>query len=94
MMSELTRLHDEAERLSVVYKMYKDSEDKSLRRKAHIDLDRFLMHHRELAILLMTEGLQREIDRLVDEHRADKKPSTWRKLLNRLAPGRAPTKET
>ena len=84
-MSELTRLHDEAERLSVVYRMYKDSDDEMLRRRAHVELDRFLMTHRELAVALMAKGLQDEIENLVDTHRANEKP--WRRLLKRFAPG-------
>ena len=84
-MSELTRLHDEAERLSVVYRMYKDSDDEMLRRRAHVELDRFLMTHRELAVALMAKGLQDEIDHLVDTNRVSEKP--WRRLLKRFAPG-------
>lgn len=68
-MSELTRLKDEATRLLTVYEEYKDSPDEWRRRKAHIDLDRFLMQHRDTAILLFVSGLQTEIDALVDTAR-------------------------
>lgn len=63
-MSELTRLHDEAVRLLTVYDEHKHSADEALRRKVHIDLDHFLMCHREVAAILFVEGLQREIDAL------------------------------
>lgn len=62
MMSELTRLHDEAVRLLTVYDEHKNSTDENMRRKAHLDLDYFLMRHREVAAILLVEGLQREID--------------------------------
>lgn len=64
MMSKLTRLHDEALRLLTVYEEYKDSGDEFMRRKAHLDLDRFLMEHREVAALLIVQGLRFEIDNL------------------------------
>ena len=64
MMSELTRLHDEAVRLLTVYDEYRNSTDETMRRKAHIDLDAFLMRHRDVAMILFVEGLQREIDDL------------------------------
>lgn len=64
MMSKLTRLHDEALRLLTVYEEYKDSNDAFMRRKAHIDLDRFLMEHREVAALLFVQGLRFEINDL------------------------------
>ncbi len=61
MMSEMTRLHGEALRLLTVFEEYKNSPDEYMRRKAHIDLDRFLMEHREVAAILMVGGLQDEI---------------------------------
>ena len=61
MMSEMTRLHSEALRLLTVFEEYKNSPDEYMRRKAHIDLDRFLMEHREVAAILMVGGLQDEI---------------------------------
>lgn len=64
MMSKLTRLHDEALRLLTVYDEYKESDNETLRRKAHVDLDRFLMEHREVVTLLMIQGLKHEIQQL------------------------------
>lgn len=61
MMSELTRLRDEALRLLTTYDEHKNSEDAILRRKAHLDLDKFLMENRETAIILMVKGLDEEI---------------------------------
>lgn len=57
-MSELTRLIDEATRLLTLYEEHKDSQIEWKRRKAHVDLDRFLMEHREVAAILMVQGLQ------------------------------------
>ena len=73
MIRDLTRLRDEAERLLETYTIHKDSEDNSLRRKAHLDLDRFLMQHREEAILLMVDGLTTEIDLMVNKTKPVKK---------------------
>lgn len=70
MMSQLTQLQDEVTRLYTIYEEHKDSENETLRRKVHLDLDRFLMEHREVAAMLMISGLQAEIDMLV----ANKKP--------------------
>lgn len=63
-MSELTRLYNEALRILTTYDEHKNSDDEHMRRKAHLDLDYFLMEHRDTAILLVVEGLQREIDSL------------------------------
>lgn len=63
-MSELTRLHDEAVRLLTVYDEHRNSADENMKRKAHLDLDYFLMRHRDVAMILFVEGLQREIDDL------------------------------
>lgn len=90
MMSELTRLHSEAERLLTVYFEHKDCNDEALRRKVHIDLDMFLMQHRETAMILMTEGLQLEIDNLIAERKsAEIKAKPWRRWLRRPASGGA-----
>lgn len=64
MMSALTRKHAEALRLLETYNIYKDSEDPDLRRKAHIDLDRFLMANRDTAIICMERVLAEEIKEL------------------------------
>lgn len=73
MIKELSKLRDEAERVLETYTIHKDSEDESLRRKAHLDLDRFLMQHREEAILLMVDGLNTEIRVMTDKTRPVKK---------------------
>lgn len=74
MMSELTRLHDEALRLLTVYDEYRNSNDDYMRRKAHVDLDRFLMEHREVAMLLVVQGLRHEIDNLLPKSTPVKRP--------------------
>ena len=82
MMSELTRLRDEAVRLHTIYDIHKNSEDESLRRKVHLDLDRFLMENRETAVLLMAEGLNKHIDSIVIELDFEKQISVpWYKKL-------------
>lgn len=72
MMSKLTRLHDEATRLLTVYEEHRESTDQDMRRKAHIDLDRFLMENREIATILLVQGLQDSIDKLRAEAEAAK----------------------
>lgn len=81
MMSELTRLRDEAVRLLTIYEEHKDSTDEFMRRKAHVDLDRFLMEHRETAALLMVEGLKREIGSIVVELDFEKPVPWYRKIF-------------
>jgi hypothetical protein len=85
MMSKLTRLHDEATRLLTVYEEHRDNKDESMRRKAHVDLDRFLMENREIACILMVQGLQDSIDKLRVEAEARKAaeavPTPWYKKL-------------
>lgn len=71
-MSALTRKLDEARRLLELYTLYKDSDDEWRRRKAHVDLDRFLMENRETAILCIERVLQLELDAQVAEHRTKK----------------------
>lgn len=87
-MSELTRLRDEAARLHGVYEEYSNSSDEALRRKAHVDLDRFLMENRETAVLLMIDGLDREIEQLrlsLDlEYEKIHKTSMFKKLLGKV----------
>lgn len=68
-MSALTRKRDEAKRLLELYTIYKDSKDDWRRRKAHVDLDRFLMENRETAIMCMERVLSDEIDQQVAETR-------------------------
>ena len=87
MMSALTRKHAEAKRLLETFTIYKDHEDQDMRRKAHVDLDRFLMENRETAIICMEQVLQAEIESQLAEARKhtklvqDKKPP----LMQRLA---------
>ena len=90
MMSLLTRKHAEAKRLLELYVAYKDCKDDWRRRKAHIDLDRFLMENRETAIMCIEKVLQDEIDALVVESRKHTKvtkvlrPSWFRRLTYSL----------
>ena len=81
MMSELTRLKDEATRLLTLYTEYKDCNDATLRRKACVDLDRFLMEHREIAAVLMVQGLQDAFDSLVLEQYDYRATARWYKRL-------------
>lgn len=81
MMSELTRLKDEASRLLTVYEEYKDCDVDYMRRKAHLDLDRFLMEHREIAAVLMVQGLQDAFDKLVAEQAVKEKRLPWYKRI-------------
>lgn len=81
MMSELTRLHDEALRLLTVYDEHKESGDEFMRRKAHVDLDRFLMEHREVSALLFVQGLRHEIDNLHVESTSKPIKRPWYRRL-------------
>lgn len=92
MVTELMKLRDEAERLLQVYTEHKDSQDESLRRKAHLDLDRFLMRHREEAILLMVDGLNTEIRVMVDKTRPIKKVHLLSRIMFALR-GKQPVPE-
>lgn len=80
MMSLLTRKLDDAKRLLELYTIYKDSEELWRRRKAHIDLDRFLMENREMAIMCIERVLQDELDALVAESK-QKKPKLVTRTL-------------
>lgn len=71
-MSALTQKHDEIKRLFEIYTIYKDSPDDWRRRKAHLDLDRFLMENREIAIICMERVLADEIQGLVKSQAAVK----------------------
>lgn len=64
MMSRLTQARDEAARLHACYMLHRDSEDEDMRRKAHLDLDRYLMENRELAIMCIEQVLDAEIKQL------------------------------
>lgn len=61
MKRKLSRLLNEAERLLAVYEEHKNSTDDNIRRRVHMDLDRFLMENREVAALLMVSGLKAEL---------------------------------
>lgn len=80
MMSLLTRKLDEAKRLLELYTIYKSSDDQWRRRKAHVDLDRYLMENREMAIMCIEQVLQAELDALVAE---SKKKQKKHKLVTR-----------
>lgn len=62
MRRKLAKLHNEASWLLAAYEEHKDSDDVRLRRRVHVDLDRFLMANRETATMLMVAGLQKELD--------------------------------
>ena len=65
MMSELTRKLDEVRRLSELYGLYHACNEDWRRRKVHVDLDKFLMENREIAIICMERVLDDEIQRLI-----------------------------
>ena len=73
MIKELSKLRDEALRMLELYTEHKDSEYQELRRKVHVDLDRWLMEHREEAILLIVDALNEEIQRMIDKTKPVKK---------------------
>ena len=92
MVKELTKLRDEAARLLETYTEFKDSEDDALRRKAHLDLDRFLMKHREEAILLLVDGLNTEIQVMTDKTKPVKKVHLLSRIMFALR-GKTPEPE-
>ena len=61
MMSALTRKLDEIRRLQETFSIYKDCDDPTMRRKAHLDVDRFLMENRETALICMEQVLASEL---------------------------------
>ena len=91
MMSALTRKLDEVRRLQELHQLYKDSDDILLRRKSHIDLDKFLMENRETAIMCMERVLSDEIQALVE---ANKQPRTKRAWLGKFKLWRMPLRST
>jgi hypothetical protein len=56
--AELHKLNNEAMRIMTVYLEHRNSSDEVLKRKVHIELDRFLMSNRDVAIELMIECMQ------------------------------------
>jgi hypothetical protein len=92
MVKELTKLRDEAERLLETYTIHKDSDDPNMRRKAHLDLDRFLMQHREEAALLMLDSLNTEIKVMIDKTKPIKKVHLLSRIMFALR-GKSPEPE-
>lgn len=84
MVKELTKLRDEATRMLELYTEHKDSDDKELRRKVTIALDRFLMEHREEAILLIVDGLNEEIIKMVDKTKPVRKVHMLSRIMMAL----------
>jgi len=80
MMSAITRLQEEALRLLTTYEEHKNSEDGYMRRKAHVDLDRFLMENREVAIMCMERTLSAELQQLVADAKAEAEAKQLRSL--------------
>ena len=73
MMSALTRKHEEAKRLLETFVLHKDSPDEEVRRKVHLDLDRFLMENRETAIVCVERVIASELSTLLAEKRKQTK---------------------
>ena len=91
MMSALTRKHEEAKRLLECYVLHKNSPDIEMRRKVHLDLDRFLMENRETAIVCIERVIAAEINDLLAERRAETKrqarlmrPSIFKRVVSTI----------
>ena len=91
MMSVLTRKHEEAKRLLETYTLHKDSPDIEMRRKVHLDLDRFLMENRETAIVCVERVIAAELEDLLAEKRAETKrqarlmrPSIFKRVISTI----------
>lgn len=80
-MSALTRKLDEIRRLQETYKIYKDHEDPMMRRKAHLDVDRFLMENRETALICMEQVLDAELRALKVEQAVKIVRAPWYQRL-------------
>lgn len=90
MMSALTRKLDEIRRLQETYTMYKDHEDASMRRKAHLDVDRFLMENRETALICMEQVLDAELQDLkVKQATKTIRPPWYQRIMYSLQRRRA-----
>lgn len=85
MMSALTRKLDELKRLQECYKLHKDSDDQHMRRKAHLDIDRFLMENRETALVCMERVIEDEIRSLKVEGpvKPKRRALSWLRSLTR-----------
>lgn len=81
LMSALTRKLDEVRRLQETYSIYKDSEDDRVRRKVHLDVDRFLMENREVALLCFERVLAEELDELKKLSELNETKLPWYKRL-------------
>ena len=96
MMSALTRKHEEAKRLLECFILHKDSPDIEMRRKVHLDLDRFLMENRETAIVCIERVIAAELKDLLAEKRKETKkqarlmrPSIFKRVVNTIQRRRA-----
>lgn len=92
MVTELTKLRDEAARLLELYELHKDSEDEVMRRRVHLDLDKFLMQHREEATILMVDSLNTEIRIMTDKTKPVKKVHLLSRIMFALR-GKTPEPE-
>lgn len=91
MMSVLTKKHEEAKRLLETYTLHKDNPDIEVRRKVHLDLDRFLMENRETAIVCIERVIAAELKDLLAEKRKETKrqarlmrPSIFKRVVNTI----------
>jgi hypothetical protein len=90
-MSALTRKHEEAKRLLETYTLHKDNPDIEVRRKVHLDLDRFLMENRETAIVCVERVIAAELKDLLAEKRKETKrqarlmrPSIFKRVVSTI----------
>lgn len=91
MMSALTRKHEEAKRLLECFVLHKDSPDIEMRRKVHLDLDRFLMENRETAIVCIERVIAAELEDLLAEKRKETgkqarlmRPSIFKRIVGTI----------
>ena len=96
MMSALTKKHEEAKRLLETYILHKNSPDEEVRRKVHLDLDRFLMENRETAIVCIERVIDAELKDLLAEKRAETRkqaklmrPSIFKRIAGTIQRRRA-----
>ena len=83
MMSALTRKLEEARRLSETYRLHKDSPDEFIRRKVHLDLDKYLMENRETAIVCIERVLDEELQDLAKREVAVSKKKRFKSWFMR-----------
>lgn len=96
MMSALTKKHEEAKRLLECFVLHKDSPDIEMRRKVHLDLDRFLMENRETAIVCIERVIAAELKDLLSEKRKETRkqarlmrPSIFKRVVSTIQRRRA-----